>query len=345
MDVKSILLPVVLFYFLSSSCAPPTKTAHPEATSFIKENIGTTGSIERLDPELDALIKPDAEIKILADGFTWTEGPLWVNEGNYLLFSDIPPNRVIKWSETEGVSVYLEPSGYTGATDRGGEPGSNGLLLDQDGRLILCQHGDRRIARMLAPLSAPKPAFETVVGTFNNMRFNSPNDAVYDSKGNLYFTDPPYGLEGNMDDPQKEIKFQGVYRLGKDRQLSLITHKIPRPNGIGLSLDERTLYVASSEQSPMWTAITLDAEGNALREKVFYDSDVKDGLGAPDGLKVDRKGNIWATGPGGVWIFKPSGKVLGRILTGQRTSNCAFNEDESILYMTCDDYLMSISIK
>lgn len=343
--MKSIDLVLLLLIIVLCSCDRPKNEIVKLDDGTSRDTFETTGSIERLDPALDEFIERDAKIEILADGFTWTEGPLWVEDGAYLLFSDIPPNRIMKWSESEGVSLYLEPSGYTGSLERGGEPGSNGLLLDQDGALVLCQHGDRRIARMLAPLSAPKAEFETLVGTYNGMKFNSPNDAIFDQSGNLYFTDPPYGLVGNMDDPNKEIEFQGVYRFGADRQLSLLTHKIPRPNGIGLSIDEKTLYVASSEKSPMWTAITLDAEGNALREEVFYDSTVRDGLGAPDGLKVDRNGIIWATGPGGVWVFEPSGKVLGRVLTGERTSNCAFNEDESILYMTCDDYLMRLRLK
>ena len=305
----------------------------------------TTGSIERLDPRIDNLISKDAVIEVLTDGHTWTEGPLWVEDGQYVLYSDIPPNQIWKWSEQGGKELYLEPSGYTGGTPRGGEPGSNGLLLDQEGKLILCQHGDRRIARMQPPLDSARAIFETVVGTYEGKRFNSPNDATFDKGGNLYFTDPPYGLEGNVDDPAKELDFQGVFRFGADRQLTLITDDIPRPNGIGLSPDESTLYVASSEGSPQWSVIDLSADGVPSNQRVFHHDPSAEGPGAPDGLKIDDEGNIWATGPGGVWVFSPSGEVLGKIKTGERTSNCAFNADKSILYMTCDDYLMRIKLR
>ena len=311
-----------------------------------KATFKTTGSVERLTEAINDLIPKDAKIEVLADGFTWTEGPLWVPNGQYLLFSDIPPNRIMKWSEKEGLSLYLTPSGYTGKTARAGEPGSNGLILDANGNLVLCQHGDRRMAKMTAPLNNPKPQFETIIDNYEGKRFNSPNDAVYDSQGNLYFTDPPYGLEGNVDDPAKEIPFQGVYRYSKDGQLSLISDKITRPNGIALSPDEKTLYVACSDPAAAtWTAFTLNKDGTVASEKLFYDATGSKGKGLPDGLKVDKKGNIWATGPGGVWVFNPKGAILGKIKTGEATSNCALDADQKTLYMTCDDYLMRIKLK
>ncbi len=305
----------------------------------------TTGSIERLNPLIGNLIPKGAVIEILSDGHTWTEGPLWVDDGQYLLYSDIPPNRIYKWSEEGGKELYLEPSGYTGTTPRGGEPGSNGLLLDEKGRLVLCQHGDRRLAMMTSPLAEPTPEFETIVDQYQGKRLNSPNDATYDSAGHLYFTDPPYGLEGNVDDPAKELDFQGVYRLSKAGRLSLIADNLPRPNGIGLSPDESKLYVANSEGEPQWTVFDLSPEGTPTRQRVFYNDPEAKGPGAPDGLKIDDEGHIWATGPGGVWVFSPEGEVLGKINTGQRTSNCAFNADKTVLYMTCDDYLMRIKLR
>jgi len=309
-----------------------------------ESTFATTGSVERIDPKIDQLIKEDAVIEILAEGHTWTEGPLWVDDGNYLLYSDIPPNQIYKWSEEGGKELYLQPSGYTGETPRGGEPGSNGLLLNGQGQLVLCQHGDRRLAVMEAPLNSPQANFTTLVGAYEGKRFNSPNDAVFDRSGDLYLTDPPYGLEGNVDDPSKEIDFQGVYRYSSEGELTLIADDIPRPNGIGLSPDESQLYVASSEGAPMWSVIDLTEEGIPSNQRIFYHQPEAQGPGAPDGLKIDDDGNIWATGPGGVWVFSPEGKVLGKIRTGERTSNCAFNADKSILFMTCDDYLMRIKL-
>ena len=306
----------------------------------------TTGSIERTVSEVDRLIPTDASIEVLAGGFTWTEGPLWVEEEQFLLFSDIPPNRIMKWTEHDGVSLYLHPSGYTGERERGGEPGSNGLIRDSEGNLVLCQHGDRRMARMASPIDEPKAAFETIIDRYEGKRFNSPNDAVFDSNGNLYFTDPPYGLEGNVNDPAKELDFQGVYRLSADGKLSLLTDQMTRPNGLGLSPDEKTLYVANSDpDAPIWNAFELDEEGAITSSRLFFDASDEGGKGLPDGLKVDPEGNIWATGPGGVFVFSPQGQKLGRIMTGEATSNCGFNSDYSILYMTCDDYLMRIQLK
>ena len=344
-------------YLLTFLCACLTMACNNPDTPQNKSNqkekmensqiIKVTGSVERFDSSINALIPEQAIIEVLADGFTWSEGPVWIEDGQYLLFSDIPPNRIMKWSEKEGLSLYLNPSGYTGTTPRGGELGSNGLILDKNGALVLCQHGDRRMAKMTTPLNAPKPIFETIIGKYENKRFNSPNDAVYDSQGNLYFTDPPYGLEGNMNDSAKEIDFQGVFRYSKDGELSLISDKVTRPNGIGFSPDEKRLYVSSSDpKKAIWMAYDLDENGKVVNEKVFYDAtnEVGKGKGLPDGLKVDKKGNIWATGPGGVWVFNAAGKVLGKILTGEATSNCAFDANQTTLYMTCDDYLMRIKL-
>lgn len=333
---------LLIFICLMMGCKQQTPDTN---TAYTATNYPTTGSIERLDDALDQLISPDATIEILANGFTWTEGPLWVPAGDYLLFSDIPANRINKWTEAEGVVSYLEPSGYTGDTPRGGEPGSNGLLLNMDQQLVLCQHGDRRIALMNSPLDTPKASFTSLAAQYEGMRFNSPNDAVYDRQGNLYFTDPPYGLEGKMDDPAKEAPFQGVYRLAPDGNIKLITDQMSRPNGIGLSPDEQTLYIANSDgAAKLWMAYTIDQLGDVLDHKEFYNATDQSAKGYPDGLKVDPKGNVWATGPGGLWVFSPAGKVLGKILTGEATSNCAFDADYQTLYLTCDDYLMRVRL-
>jgi gluconolactonase len=308
----------------------------------------TIGSIERYDAEMDQVIPGGAVIHILAHGFEWSEGPLWISEGNYLIFSDIPPNRIYKWSMEDSISIYLEPSGYTGDQPRKGEPGSNGLLLDPAGALILCQHGDRRVARMEAPLSDPQPVYITLAGLYDDKRLNSPNDACYHSNGDMYFTDPPYGLEGNVDDPGKELDFQGVYKLSPDGSLQLLTKDLSRPNGIALSPDEKTIYVANSDpERAIWMAYDVQSDGSIANGRLFYDATdwVGKEKGLPDGLKVNNNGYLFATGPGGVWIFNPDGKHLGMIKTTQATANCAFNEEESVLYITADMYLLCVDLK
>jgi gluconolactonase len=308
------------------------------------ENTGTAyetvGHIERLDPELDDLIPPDAVIERLASGFTWSEGPVWVRSGNYLLFSDIPNNVVYKWKEGAGLEEFLKPSGYTGLTPRGGEPGANGLALDSRGRLILCEHGDRRITRL------EKDGSKTVLARyFQWRRFNSPNDLVFKSNGDLYFTDPPYGLPQGNEDPAKELGFNGVYRLSPDGAITLLTSELTYPNGIAFSPDEKTLYVAVSDpDEAIWVAYDVLPDGNIGEGRIFFDAThmVNRKKGLPDGLKVDKSGNIFATGPGGVLVFSPQGRHLGTINTGEATANCGWGNDGSVLYITADNHLLRI---
>lgn len=337
---------------LSGSCgskqqqAGQTEGAQDAGTATVAYQ--TTGSIEKLDDDLDEIISEDATIEILADGFNWSEGPLWVPQHQMLLFADIPPNKIYQWTEQDGLELYLEPAGYTGEKSRGGEPGANGLLLDADNRLVLCQHGDRRIARMEAPLDDPQPRFSTLAAEYEGKRLNSPNDAVFRSNGELYFTDPPYGLEKGMDDPAKEIPFQGVYRLGTDGQLHLLTKALSRPNGIAFSPDEKILYVANSDPDrPILMTYDVEENGNISNGRVFFDATElsKTEQGAPDGLKVKRDGILFATGPGGVLVLNPEGKHLGTIKTGQPTANCALDEEENTLYMTANMYLMRVRLK
>jgi gluconolactonase len=307
----------------------------------------TLGSIERLDPALDAMIPLSSTIEVLSEGYDWTEGPVWVASQNMLLFSDIPRNSIFKWKEEEGASLYLKPAGYTGLAEREGEPGSNGLLLDGQGRLVLCQHGDRRIARLNSDLSNPQPNFETIVDRYQGKRFNSPNDATFNKAGDLYFTDPPYGLEGNMNDPAKEIPFQGVYRVkAGSTEAELLVDSITRPNGIAFSPDEKTLYVASSDPAKaIWMAYTM-VDDQLTDGRIFYDVTDLAGKekGLPDGMKTHSSGSIFATGPGGVWVFSKEGKVLGKIKTGQATANCAFDAGENYLYITADMYLLRVRL-
>lgn len=301
------------------------------------------GEVERLSPKLDQLIAPEARMERLAEGFDWSEGPAWDFQSNSLYFSDIPPNTVYQWSETRGVSVFLSPSGFTGEHYDGGEPGSNGLAFDSENRLVLCQHGDRRIAR----LNDKRWGFTTLADRYDGKRLNSPNDLCFDSAGNLYFTDPPYGLAPSS---KKELDFHGVYRLSPDKQLSLLSKELERPNGIALSPDEQTLYVANSHgPRPIIMAFPVQADKSLGQGSVFFDSTPlreQGRRGANDGLRTDTRGNVWATAPGGVVILSPEGELLGSLLTGRATANCAFGgPDGSVLYITADDTLLRIQTK
>ncbi len=304
--------------------------------------------IERVDPALDKLIAPDATIEVLSGGYTWSEGPVWVKDGGYLLFSDIPPNEIHRWKEGEGARVFLKPSGYTGTEPRGGEVGSNGLTIDREGRLVLAQHGDRRIARLETPLGKPQPKYSTLADRYNGARFNSPNDLVFHSNGDIYFTDPAYGLEKQWSDPAREMDYAGVFRRAKDGTVTLLTRDMTRPNGLAFSPDEKRLYVAQSDPNAAIVRVfDVKADGTIENSRVLFDatSMTKGRKGLPDGLKIDTAGNLFATGPGGVLVLTPDGKHLGTINTGQATSNCAFGDDGRTLYMTADDYLMRVKLR
>jgi gluconolactonase len=307
----------------------------------------TLGSIDRKDPKFDAIIPKDAKIEVLAGGFKWTEGPVWDKKGNALLFTDIPNNRVVRWSAKDGVKDFLKPSGYTGKEEfKGYEPGANGLAFDKDGKLILCQHGDRRVSR-LASLTGTTGTFEVLAEKYMGKRLNSPNDLVFAKNGDLYFTDPPYGLPKIEKDPAKELDFQGVYRLSPKGELTLLTKEMTRPNGIGLSPDEKTLYVANSDpDKAIWMAFPINADGTLGKGKQIHDAtaDVKasPNKGLPDGLKVDAKGNIFATAVNGVYVFSPDFTLLGRIVTNDKTANCAWGDDGTVLYMATNDKLTRV---
>ncbi len=303
------------------------------------------GQIIRTDPRIDAIIAPNAQIEVLASGFEWSEGPVWVKDGGYLLFSDVPKNTIYKWKESEGLSVFLKPSGYTGVGSYSNEPGSNGLTLDARGRLIACEHGDRRVSAM--PLNGGGKI--TIADRHAGKRFNSPNDVVAHSDGSFFFTDPPYGLPQQEKDPMRETTVFGVYRADSQGKTTLVVADLTRPNGIAFSPDEKILYVAQSDPSQAYVmAYPLHTDGTVGKGKVFFDATpmVQKGLrGLPDGLRVDVNGLVFATGPGGVLIIAPDGKLLGRIDTGQATSNCAFGGDGSYLYLTSDMYLCRIKTK
>lgn len=304
------------------------------------------GQIDVYDPAMEQLIDREAKIEILADGFTWTEGPVWIGSATdgHLLFSDIPRNSIFRWKQGEGVSLFMNPSGYTGVTYYGLEPGSNGLLLDADGNLVMCEHGDRRVSVL-----TPKGGKRTLADNYQGKRLNSPNDAVLKSNGDLYFTDPPYGLPARENDPRRELDHFGVYRISrKSGDVTLITKQLQRPNGIAFSPDEKTLYVAQSDpKQAIWMAFDVLTDGSAGEGRVLHDvtSLVGKEPGLPDGMSVDQKGNLWASGPGGIFVISPQGKPLGRITTGQRTSNCCFGEDGTTLFLTVDMYLCRVKTK
>ncbi len=303
--------------------------------------------IERLDDAINQLIPESPEVAILGKGFDWSEGPVWVPSIEALLFSDVPANTIYLWKDGQEVVEWLSPSGYTQEEERGGETGSNGLILDLEGNLILCQHGDRRVARFSGDYEQPRPEFETIVGDFEGKKFNSPNDVVIDRDGNLYFTDPPYGLEYRMEDPKKEIPFQGVYRYSTEGVLSLITDKLTRPNGIILSPDESTLYVANSDpDEAIWMAYSLNENGEVDGEELFFDVTDKVGSepGLPDGMAIDQEGNLFATGPGGIFVFAPGKKHLGTIHTPQASANCTFGREGNTLFITSDSLLLSMEL-
>ena len=305
----------------------------------------TIGSLEFLDPEMEKLIDKNAKIELLADGFGWAEGPVWVDKLDGVLFSDVPNNKVYMWNENEGLSIFLEPSGMTNYSPTSKTDGSNGLALDSKGNLILCQHGDRRVAR-LKYSNFKSPSFEIIVDNYRGKRLNSPNDLVFDKSGSIYFTDPPYGLKMKDDDTLKELNFNGIYKWSESKGIELLSISMKRPNGIILSKDEKTVYVGNSDKDNN-VIIAFDNDNGLKNERIFFDGNKlsKSRIGLFDGLKLHSSGIIFTTGPGGVLLLDPKGKHLGTIMPGTATANCAFDSDESYLYLTSDNVLARIKLK
>jgi len=340
----------------------------PSAIKSMSAPYPTFGKLESKDPRFDKLLPPGTQMEKLAEGFEWSEGPVWVKDGGYLLFSDIPRNSVMKWQDGKGISLYMKPSGYTGIVDYGREPGSNANTLDSQGRLTQCEHGDRRISVL-----TKEGGKRTLADNYQGQRLNSPNDLVFNSKGDLYFTDPIYGLPEHEKDPRRELDFCGVFLLrqtmrkdpadipsaGGDHYLQLLTKDMTRPNGIALSPDEKKLYVSNSDgpNKAIWMVYdvvhdesSFFDDGNIKNGHIFFDASdwAKAGKkGNPDGMKVDSEGNLWATGPGGLHVFAPDGTHLGTINpdTGDPVSNCAWGDDGSTLYMTVNHTLARIKTK
>ena len=304
------------------------------------------GSLEFLDPRMEDLIDKNAKIELLAEGFDWAEGPVWVDRLNGVLFSDVPNNKVYMWNEKKGLSIFIEPSGMTNYSPTNKSDGSNGLALDKNGNLILCQHGDRTVAR-LKKWNFKNPSFDIIVEKYKGKRLNSPNDLVFDKSGSIYFTDPPYGLKIQDDDPLKELNFNGIYRWSESKGIELLSKSMKRPNGIILSEDEKTVYVGNSDKDNN-VIIAFDNDKNGLvNERVFFDGNKlsKNRVGLFDGLKLHSSGIIFTTGPGGVLLLDSKGKHLGTIMPGKATANCAFDSDESYLYLTSDNVLARIKLK
>ena len=301
-------------------------------------------SIERLDPALDQLIASDAVVEKLAHGFNWSEGPTWFKKS--VVFSDVPENVAYQWKPGEtSASVFLKPSGMLSPREGFREQGSNGLAVDAEGRLIICQHGERRVARL-----NPDGSQTALADRFEGKRFNSPNDLAFRKNGEIYFTDPPYGLDGLNKSTLKEIEWNGVYRLTPQGTVSLIIKDLTFPNGIAFSPDEKTLYVAVSDGAkPHLMAYDVQSDGSVSNARVFFDAkplQAKGRKGSCDGMKVDARGNVFATGPGGVLVISPTGKHLGTILTNQATGNCCFGGDDgSELYITADMFLCRVKTK
>ena len=301
------------------------------------------GSVERLSPEIDNLIEKSAKIEIIADGFEWSEGPVWSSQLNSVLFSDVPENVIYSWNEDKGLGTFTRPIGYSGKVPNLKKAGTNGLTIDADGNLIICMHGDRKITR-LEKLNINRKV--TLVNSFDGNLLNSPNDLVYDSKGNLYFTDPPYGLLEGDNDKLKEIEFNGVYKVSPNGNIEVLVKNLTRPNGISISNDEKILYVANSDKNnPVIMQYDLSEEG-AKNPSIFFDGRelTKKDIGLFDGLKVHPTGNVFATGPGGVLVIKENGDHIGTIRTEVRTANCAFDENFQYLYMTSDMFLTRIKL-
>ena len=285
------------------------------------------------------LLDLDENIEQLADGFSWTEGPVWVESENYLLFSDIPNHTVMRYRPEHGVDVFLSDSGF-----------SNGLLVNHENQLILMQSRARQIAIMDAPFANPKSNYLSLVSRYDGKMLNSPNDVTISANGDLYFTDPPYGLVKQLEDPAKELPFQGVYRLDTEGGLTLLDKELTFPNGIALYDSGKKIIVAvSDEAAPAWYSYDVEKDGSLKNKTVFaavsdYQFEHRS-EGLPDGLKEHSSGAIFATGPGGVWVFNSDGELASHISVVGPVANLAFDANEGFLYLTAKDRLLRLKLK
>lgn len=299
-------------------------------------------------PAMQQVVAADARLEQLAEGFSWSEGPIAEPGSGDILFSDVPENKVYRWNEQQGLTIYLQPSGYTGLYPQNNrQQGANGLIFNSDKQLVLAQHGDRRLA-LLQGVSDGQPHYQTLVNHYNGKLLNSPNDVVQHGSGAYYFTDPPYGLAGGDSSAEKQLSVNGVYRLDSRGKLSLLIEHLTRPNGLAFSPDEKWLYVANSDKNAaQWWRYAVKADGSLGEGEVFFDAttQAQQQNGLPDGLKVLPSGILLATGPGGVWVISPEGKHLGTIQTGVAAANVALSADNSWLYITASSYLLRIRLQ
>jgi gluconolactonase len=343
MQIKLIVL-ILSYLAVCSSCNTPNETSNTVVTD------SAIGKVELYDSSASDIINTQAKIEIIGRNYKWCEGPVWVPSKQMLLFSAVRENKIYRWDGKDTPVVYLTPSGYTDTAFRDGENGSNGLALDKDGKLLLCQSGNRQVVRLNAPVDSPAPKFTVLAKDYKGKKFNSPNDLVADSRNNIYFTDPIYGLPKHENDPTRELKFEGVYKISSSGKLSLLIDSISRPNGIALSPDEKILYVGSSDDHTKWYAYQLDSNGNIRSGGILLDgyamkekAKIKSGA---DGFKTDKNGNIFSSGPDGINIISPAGKLLGLIrIYDKQTSNCAFNENKDVLFITANDWVLRVSLK
>ncbi len=314
----------------------------------------TAGVVVRRDAALDAVVSCSPRVERIATGFLFTEGPIYVRDG-YLLFSDIPGNVIRRWTPTDGIAEFRRPSGYDGDdAPPGAFVGSNGMTLDHEGRLTICEHGNHRVTRL-----EPDGRLTVLADRYQGKRLNSPNDVVYKSNGAMYFTDPPYGLVGQDDDPKKELPFNGIFRLDVDGTLTLLDASMTRPNGLAFSPDEAHLYVSNSDDGcRMWKRFVVTDDGGLRDGEVFADVTAETARGNPDGLKIDVAGNLYGTGPGGVWIFSPAGTHLGTIQLPEIPANVHWGkwatadtdaalgpgEDATTLYLTAETSVYRVEL-
>jgi len=293
--------------------------------------------ILRADAALDEIVTPGTKIEKLAGGFLFTEGPVWVprtaDSDGYLLFSDPNNNVIYRWTPDGQLSIYRTKSGYAGS-DIGefGQPGSNGLTLDRQGRVTINQHGNRRVVRL-----EKNGQLTLLADRYQGKRLNSPNDLVYKSDGALYFTDPPFGLPKFFQDPRKELPYSGVFRVSPDgKQLQLLTTELTGPNGLAFSPDEKYFYVDNwDEKKKIIMRYEVNSDGTLSKGKVFFDMTSTPGEDALDGMKIDQRGNLYVSGPGGLWIISPEGKHLGTVFGPEHPHNMAWGDDDGKTLYLC----------
>ena len=295
--------------------------------------------LDVFDDRFYELISRQTKADILAEGFQWSEGPCWDLKKNKIYFTDVPQNKAYSWSAKKGLQTFLSPSGEANV-EGFREPGANGLFFDHQSRLLLCNHGRRSIE----VVQTDSKTRETLTQSFRGKKFNSPNDIVATRDGHMFFTDPPYGLAGLDASNLKELPFNGVYHLAPNGKVKLIDRKLTFPNGIAISKDGRTLYVSQSDPNkPILMRYNLDASHKVMNKTILFDFAAfmkPDAHGLPDGMTLDEAGNIFTTGPGGIYVITPEGHALGRLSLDRASSNCSFGEDGKTLFVTNQDRLL-----